>query len=233
VDVEARVDELFEVPIEDFTRARNELVKELTAAGDKPAAARVKALKKPTTTVWAINQLAHRHGPELEDLVRIHERMASVSGAGDLKGAADDRRKVVRRLTDLAAEILAGAGHSASSSQTQRISQSLLAAASGQELDALRWGRLTGDIEGPGFDSMSGFAEAAESPVYEKIDKRAQERMAKLVRTAAESEAEAARLESAADKARDEAERLTTAATKARRKADDARRKADEAAAQA
>jgi hypothetical protein len=230
MDVEARIDELFGVPLEDFTQRRNELVKELSGAGEKKAASRVKAFKKPTTTVWAINQLAHRHGPELEELVRIHEQMAGVKKAGDLRGAAAERRKVVKRLTDLAARILVEAGHNASSTQTQRISQSLLAAASGTELDTLRWGRLTGELEGPGFEAMSGFADAVDSPVYERIDKRVQERIAKLERLAEESEQKATELERTAESAQDDADKAASVAKRARSQAEEARRKAEEAA---
>jgi len=230
MDVEARIDELFGVPLEDFTQLRNELVKELNTAGERETASRVKAFKKPTTTVWAINQLAHRHGPELEELVRIHEQMSGVKKAGDLRGAAGERRKVVKRLTDLAARILVEAGHNASSTQTQRISQSLLAAASGTELDTLRWGRLMAEIEGPGFEAMSGFADAADSPVYEKMDKRTQERIAKLERVAEESEERATEMEREAERAQDDADKAASVAKRARDQAEEARRKAQEAA---
>jgi hypothetical protein len=227
MDLEERLDALFAVPIDEFTQTRNSLVKELTAAGDKDSASRVKALKKPTTTVWAINQLAHHHGPELEELVAIHERMATARGAADLRSAADERRRVVHRLTDLAGKILAAAGHSASTTQTQRISQSLLAATTGEQLDALRWGRLTGELEGPGFEAMSGFADAADGPAYEPIDMRARERAEKLVRAAEDAERAAEELELAAERAQGEADRAVAIATRARRKADEARRKAD------
>ena len=229
MDIEAALDELFALPLEGFTEARNSLAKELSDEGKKNDAARVKALKKPTITVWAVNQLAHRHGPELEELVRIHEQMAAAKGSKELRQAAEKRRGVVRRLTDLAAIALEDSGHSATSTTTQRISQTLLAAISGEQLDALRWGRLTGDIEGTGFSAMSGWAEAADAEPEKKIDRRSEERVEKLSRAAEEAAREAAKLTRSAAAAEQEARRLEAKAQRAQKKADDARKKAEEA----
>src|SRR4051812_44776528 len=55
------VDDLFALDPSEFTAARDRLVAELREAGDKGAAAEVKALRRPTVTAWALNQLARRH----------------------------------------------------------------------------------------------------------------------------------------------------------------------------
>jgi hypothetical protein len=51
-------DDLYALPLEEFTAARNELARSLKAAGDADEAARVKKLKKPPVSAWAVNQLA-------------------------------------------------------------------------------------------------------------------------------------------------------------------------------
>ena len=48
------IDDLYAVPLEDFVAARDELAKELNAAGDGDEAERVKSLRKPTATAWVL-----------------------------------------------------------------------------------------------------------------------------------------------------------------------------------
>ena len=226
MDVEARIDELFSLPLEEFTAARNKLVGQLKK-DDPSEAARVKALKKPTSTVWAVNQLAHRHGPELEELVALHEKMTSSKDATNLRAASRERKRIVGRLTDLALEELSAAGHKPTSTTSQRITQTLIAAAAGEELDALRWGRLTADVDSPGFGALEGFEAAADSAIYNRPDQRAAERRATLERQAEEAEKVADELTRAADKAQLEADRIAAQAEKAREQAGSARAKAD------
>jgi hypothetical protein len=52
-NVEPAIDELYQLPVDDFTAARNALAKTLSGAG----AARVRTLVKPTAVPWAVNQL--------------------------------------------------------------------------------------------------------------------------------------------------------------------------------
>ena len=54
------VSELFALPLNEFTPARNERAKELAADGDKAAADAVRALRKPSVPAWAVNQVARR-----------------------------------------------------------------------------------------------------------------------------------------------------------------------------
>src|SRR4051794_41888804 len=59
---------LFRTPPDRFVAERDALVKELRAAGRDDDAAAVKALRKPTATVWALNQLAARESGGLAAL---------------------------------------------------------------------------------------------------------------------------------------------------------------------
>lgn len=59
-------DELYALPPEEFTAARNALAKELKSAGDKDGAAAVSALRRPSVGAHALNQVARAH-PELID----------------------------------------------------------------------------------------------------------------------------------------------------------------------
>jgi hypothetical protein len=48
---------LYTLPLDDFIRARNSLAKQLADAGNSEEAQRVKGLRKPNVTAWAVNQL--------------------------------------------------------------------------------------------------------------------------------------------------------------------------------
>ncbi len=84
------IDELYGVPLEDFVAARDELAKELIAAGDGDEAKRVKSLRKPTVTAWTLNRLA-RERPELMAALARRPRRAAVRRLGD--GAAGSIRR--------------------------------------------------------------------------------------------------------------------------------------------
>ena len=58
--VEREIDELFDLPLDEFTAARNDLAKRLKRDGDEDAAEQVRSLPKPSIAAWAVNQLARR-----------------------------------------------------------------------------------------------------------------------------------------------------------------------------
>src|SRR5687768_17449864 len=110
------VDALFELPLTEFTAARNSLASRLRKEGRKDEAERVKALPKPSATAWAVNQLFWRQRKEIERLFAIDEkvRKAQTGGTADLRDLLDQRRRLVSDLTNRAADILHAAGHAAS-----------------------------------------------------------------------------------------------------------------------
>jgi hypothetical protein len=59
VEVEAAVAALYRLPLSEFVAARDQLARQLRAAGDRDAARQVAALRRPSTSAWAANQLAH------------------------------------------------------------------------------------------------------------------------------------------------------------------------------
>jgi hypothetical protein len=159
-DLEASIDELFGLPLQDFTGARNALAKRLTAGGDKAAAVSVKALRKPAITAWALNQVARRHPDGVTALLQSGEelrqahRLALEGDASALRAATRAQQQRVSDLAREAAAILEEAG-SSSGSHAERLAESLRAAATDDAAGAqLRQGRLTNDLETAGF----GFA---------------------------------------------------------------------------
>lgn len=98
-------DELYGLPLEEFTAARTRLEKQARADGDRDAATAIKALGKPNVTAWLANQLARRHEDELRQLVEVGAalREATQRLAGDqLRELSKQRNQVVLALVQLA-----------------------------------------------------------------------------------------------------------------------------------
>jgi hypothetical protein len=125
---------LFRTTPDRFVAERDALVTGLREAGHDDDAAAVKALRKPTATVWALNQLADREPDGLAalfDAGRALRAAQSEAIAGDTSGALVDagsaRRASVGRLTTATVAILDEAGHRGAA-QADAIGQALEAA---------------------------------------------------------------------------------------------------------
>jgi hypothetical protein len=151
---EAKAADLYGLPLEEFTKARDALAKELRQAGEKEAADEVKALRKPPVSAWTVNQLARRHPHEVRALVKAGEGLrkaqrTAVGGGGPeaLRDATRAHREQLDELTSLARRELGADG-----ATLQRVVQDLRAASVDKEASkTLLAGTLTGDVEQSGF----------------------------------------------------------------------------------
>jgi hypothetical protein len=215
------VDELYALPLEEFTAARNELAKRL---GDPE----IRKLKKPSVSAWAANQLARRREVDVRRLLRAGERLERAQrglvGGGDQREFGDaqrEERDAVRRLRSEAAEILREGGHPASDATLERLASTLRAAAGTDEgRSTLRDGRLTEDLEPLGFAAVEGL-------VPRTRDRRARSTAAAKPRPNPRLEKARAEL----DEARAEADAAAKVSKEADREAEKARRAAERARA--
>src|SRR6185503_2684646 len=87
--LDSSIDRLYQEPLEGFVAARTALAKTLTGAEAK----RVKALQKPTTVPWAVNQLYWHARPVYDRLIKSGgavraAQIAALGGrAADVRGA--------------------------------------------------------------------------------------------------------------------------------------------------
>jgi hypothetical protein len=222
------LDDLYAAPYDQFISERNALVKR---TDDKDEASRIKALRKPTLSAWAVNQVARSHGDELRHLVELSDRLRGARGE-EVRSLSKERNAAVASLVERARAVLTDAGHSASAANIERITNTLQAASVDPEaVDDLVAGRLSTDMEPSGFASIPlALVEDAgeEDP---SVRRKARAEMKKLQSEAARTEREAHDLERAADVAEEAAKAARRAARTARRRADKARAKAEEAAA--
>jgi hypothetical protein len=104
--IEQIVDRLYELPLEEFTGARNRAERELRTAGKREQAEQVKALRKPTAAAAAVNRLVRTHRVQVEAFLRAAAKLrdAQVVGKGDLASAASAEQEVLEKLVSLGGE---------------------------------------------------------------------------------------------------------------------------------
>lgn len=163
------VDELFEVDLGEFISRRDALVKELKKAGEKDAAAAVKALRKPSAVAGAVNRVARQQADDIDALLASGQavRAAQVKAVqgkddGGLRTAARDWRALIQTLAGAVAK-LAGAQYRDDAAAT-------FEAASADEAlgEVLKAGRLTAAFEPTGF-GLAGMPEPPERRVVEEM----------------------------------------------------------------
>ena len=156
------IDALFQVALSEFTAARNALAAQLKKAGHTAEASRVKGLPKPSISAWAVNQLYWRHRKEFDHLIDTGDRFRNAQAAQlagrhtDVRGPLDARREALAKLSRLGAETLESGHHPATPDMMRRVTSTLEALATyGRSGNAPPAGRLTDDIEPPGFETIA------------------------------------------------------------------------------
>jgi hypothetical protein len=252
--LDAEIDGLYRLPLEEFTAARNELAKQAGKQG-----AEIKALAKPPVAAWAVNQLYWHRRPDYDALVTAaqHLRQAHAAVLGgktaDVRSAGKAHEERVTAALDAVLEILNEAGHPASDTMRQPILTTLRALPSADPP-----GRLTKTLQPGGFEALAGLSirgvkippappvsapakPAAAAPAHGKMSARdakalakAREAVAAATRTLKHAEHTAQREEFERARTARDAEQAAKAAAKAREALEEAEaavRAADTAAA--
>jgi len=155
------VDELFKLPLAEFTDARNALAKRLKQNGRANDADLVKTLTKPSVSAWTVNQLYWHYREEFNGLLAAGQRVrkAQVSGSAsklaDMRVALEARREALVELSELASSLLRESGSNPSPETLRRITTTLEAISA--LADGPTLGRLTQDVDPPGFESLASF----------------------------------------------------------------------------
>jgi hypothetical protein len=245
-DVARAIDELYGVPLKDFSSVRNAKAAALKAAGNAADAQVVRRLSKPSPFLWAANQLARLDPERVAHFVDVVHRVRR-SQLSDPRTAAEGMQAIrteLQALTSRATEILAGAGYRVPAAGAARISNTVLGAAVDAALvDDLRHGRLAAELAAPGFEVLAGIepgrklqllrgGKASGRQPDAAEAKRAQDQ-AERARHAQEADArrrDAAERAAVADRAAEEVRDLEHRLAEARRKLRNAQREAAAAA---
>lgn len=169
------LDGLFRLPLGEFTAARNTLAAQLKKSGRGDEADLVKSLVKPPISAWAVNQLYWNERAAFDRLIAAGERFRQAQTSrlsrkvADMRAALDARSAALTQLSDLATALLQDAGHNASLDVARRITTTLEAmSAYASSPDGPRPGRLTQDVDPPGFESLASFVPSAAMPALKK-----------------------------------------------------------------
>ena len=105
------IDSLYQLPLSEFTRARNALAKQSGKAG-----AAIKTLEKPSVPAWGVNQLYWRERRTYEKLVRASERVRAAHQQAlkgtklDLRGLEAQHNAAVKDASETIAQLLIRTG---------------------------------------------------------------------------------------------------------------------------
>ena len=147
-----QIDQLFQLPVADFTAARNALAKTAGQAG-----AAIKRLEKPAMAAWVVNQLYWRHRADYDRLIAASEALRAVQRrqlagkSADVPAAEAAHDDARRALMDRARDVLRLAGEAASPATMTGVSETLMALPADE-----RPGRLTRSLKPLGFQALLG-----------------------------------------------------------------------------
>lgn len=207
--LEEELDRLYALPLNEFTAARDEVAKRLRDEGERELADEVKRLRKPSVAVWLVNRLARERQVDVKRLLNAGEALAKAQAAPTRESFAEARRDEQHALERLAAAARELAGQEGvGAAAADRATQTLRAASVTPEgRDLLRQGRLTEELEPPGFEALTGMPSPpprVKRPAPKRNDaklKKARERVEKLKAEERELAAAARAAQRAADAA--------------------------------
>ncbi|HUR35268.1 MAG TPA: hypothetical protein VM032_15800 [Vicinamibacterales bacterium] len=152
--IEQKIDDLYALPLSDFTAARNALAKSLT--GDDRA--RVKQLEKPSVVAWAVNRLYWVERRTFDRLLaagralRVAQIAALEGRAADLREATASHRQA---LSDAVSATLRLVDAATPRPAAEPLSRMLEALSLAPKLPGAP-GRFTEAVQPAGFEALAG-----------------------------------------------------------------------------
>lgn len=109
MDLLSVTDALYDAPLDDFIKRRDELVATVKADGDADLAATTKKLRRPSVGAWLVNLLVRRCREDVDELLAMADKLRSAHDldGDELRSLLTSRRECEARLLDAAREIAA------------------------------------------------------------------------------------------------------------------------------
>jgi hypothetical protein len=150
--------ELYGLPLDEFTAARNDRAKAAKAEGDKELAEAVKSLSRPSVAAWVVNQMVRHQGEEMEHVLALGAslRQAQESLDGDaLRQLTRQRRQLTAAVTSQARALAARLGHRVTDAVATQVEETLHAAMVDETAAAgVRSGLLTEALSATGVGTV-------------------------------------------------------------------------------
>ena len=149
-DVDPHVDQLYQLPLDQFTGARNTLAKELKQP-------QIKNLEKPSIAAWAVNQLYWKERGAYDDLVdagerlRVEHRKLLSGKSADIRASEQAHREAIRAALGKIKSLLNDGGHATTEATLTSVQETLEALPSDDPP-----GRLVKSLKPRGFEALAG-----------------------------------------------------------------------------
>jgi hypothetical protein len=145
-----QIDHLYQLPLDEFTAARNALAK-------SSGSSEVKKLEKPNLAAWTVNQLYWRDRKAYDEVIKAAERMRAAykqmlaGKTADVRGAEEIHEEALREAKQAARKLLEEGGHPNPEAVMMPVAETL-DALPGDEPP----GRLTKPLRRMGFNVLEG-----------------------------------------------------------------------------
>lgn len=155
VDFDTVADELYGLPPETFTAARNDRAKQARVVGDRALADRITSLRKPTMAAWLTNQLARSHADQVALLLdlgtELRDVLADVDGE-EMRELTRQRYQLVSALVQQARSLAQATGRRVTDEAALAVQSTLEATLSdAASAKAVAAGRLDDALQVSGF----------------------------------------------------------------------------------
>jgi hypothetical protein len=154
---DAEVDRLYQLPLDEFTAARNALAKEV-AKSSKGDADEIRRLVKPPLAAWAINQVYWKARPAYHALAAASNALKSAHGAvlsgkhTDLRAAGKAHEEALDAVLKTALTLIEQSGGTVTDATKQAVMTTLHGLAASTD----RPGRLSRTLQPGGFELLAG-----------------------------------------------------------------------------
>ena len=149
-------DELYGLPLADFTPARDALVKEHKA--DKQLAAAIKGLKKASVAAWVVNLLVRRDPEQVEQVLEVGAALRAAQAdlvADQLRELTRQRRQLTAAVTTSARRLARAEGLKVTEAVAEQVEATLTAAMIDEDAArAVRSGLLVASVTATGMGEL-------------------------------------------------------------------------------
>ncbi|WP_323960650.1 transposase [Arthrobacter sp. JZ12] len=147
--------ELYAIPLDEFTAARNARAKEVS---DKALAKEVRALRKPSASAWLLNMMNLHRGSQLTQALQLGAAMRQAQeelDGSELKKLGVQRQQLISALVKDGTALSRELGHQVSAAVSTEVEQTLRAAmADAGAAAAVSTARLVRPLEASGWDAV-------------------------------------------------------------------------------
>jgi len=151
-------DDLYSLPVAEFTAARNAAAKQAKSDGDADLSAAITALRKPSTPAWVVNMMMRHQSEQMAQVLSLGEslRAASESLDGDaLRELTRRRRQLTSAVTRQGRVLAAELGHRVTDDVARQVEDTLHAAMVDPDAAAaVRSGLLVSALAATGFGGL-------------------------------------------------------------------------------